>query len=138
MTFEVILPFLGSKKGENQLVPSLYCKDNTFSHEIQICFHSFYIYFCLLYFHNFFTFLVWQIVDKTKKDAALLRYILSMLFKPQRMQSPDCAEIYFLPCTSSDTVNFLWPCARRAAKTRRPLAVSIRWRKPCLLFLLRL
>ncbi len=137
MTFEVILPFLGSKKGENRLVSSLYCKDNTFSHEIQICFHSFYIYFCLLYCHSF-TFFSLADCGQTKKDAALLRYILSMLFKPQRMQSPDCAEIYFLPCTSSDTVNFLRPLARRAAKTRRPFAVSIRWRKPCLLFLLRL
>lgn len=46
--------------------------------------------------------------------------------------------VYFLPWTSSDTVNFLRPFARREANTRRPLAVCIRWRKPCLLFLLRL
>ena len=43
--------------------------------------------------------------------------------------------VYFLPCTSSETVNFLRPLARRAANTRRPLAVCMRWRKPCLLFL---
>jgi len=43
---------------------------------------------------------------------------------------------YFLqPLNSSDTVNFLRPLARRAAKTRRPLAVAILSRKPCLFFL---
>ena len=45
------------------------------------------------------------------------------------------AADYFLPWTSSETVNFLRPLARRAANTRRPFAVCIRWRKPCLLFL---
>lgn len=35
-------------------------------------------------------------------------------------------------------MSFLRPLARREAKTRRPLAVAIRWRKPCLLFRLRL
>lgn len=54
------------------------------------------------------------------------------------IKSREVRNYYFLPWTSSETVNFLRPFARRAANTRRPLAVSIRWRKPCLLFLLRL
>lgn len=50
-----------------------------------------------------------------------------------------CAEDYFLrPLNSSETVSFLRPLARREANTRRPLAVVIRSRKPCLFFLLRL
>ena len=48
------------------------------------------------------------------------------------------AENYaYLNVDSSDTVNFLRPLARRAANTLRPLAVDIRWRKPCLLILFR-
>ena len=39
---------------------------------------------------------------------------------------------------SSDTVSFLRPLARREANTRRPLAVDILRRKPCLFFLFRL
>lgn len=39
--------------------------------------------------------------------------------------------------SSEDTVSFLRPCARRAARTRRPFGVLIRSRKPCLLTLLR-
>lgn len=38
---------------------------------------------------------------------------------------------------SSETVSFLRPRLRRAASTRRPLAVSMRLRKPCLFFLRR-
>ena len=39
--------------------------------------------------------------------------------------------------SSDDTVNFLRPRRRRAAKTRRPLGVDMRSRKPCLLRRLR-
>lgn len=42
-----------------------------------------------------------------------------------------------MPQNSSDTVSFLRPLARRAASTRRPLAVDMRLRKPCLLRRLR-
>lgn len=47
---------------------------------------------------------------------------------------------YFLkyinyPLYSSETVNFFLPCARREANTRRPLAVAILERNPCLFFL---
>lgn len=38
---------------------------------------------------------------------------------------------YFL-CISSETVNTFLPLARRAAKTRRPFAVAMRSRNPCL------
>lgn len=55
-----------------------------------------------------------------------------------KLRCREKRNYYFLPWTSSETVNFLRPFARRAANTRRPLAVCIRWRKPCLLFLLRL
>ena len=41
----------------------------------------------------------------------------------------------FTPLYSSDTVNFLRPLARRAANTRRPFAVAILSRKPCLFLL---
>jgi hypothetical protein len=44
---------------------------------------------------------------------------------------------YFFPFLSSDTVNFLRPRFLRAATTLRPLADSMRSRKPCLFFLLR-
>ena len=39
---------------------------------------------------------------------------------------------YFLPIGSSETVSFFLPLARRAAKTRRPLAVAILSLNPCL------
>ena len=39
---------------------------------------------------------------------------------------------YFLPRLSSETVSFFLPFARRAASTRRPFAVDILSRKPCL------
>jgi hypothetical protein len=39
---------------------------------------------------------------------------------------------YFLPRLSSDTVSFFLPFALRAASTRRPFAVDILSRKPCL------
>lgn len=42
---------------------------------------------------------------------------------------------FVVPLNSSDTVNFLRPLARRLANTRRPLAVAILSRKPCLFFL---
>jgi hypothetical protein len=45
---------------------------------------------------------------------------------------------YALCLASSETVNFLRPFARRAASTRRPLAVDILSRKPCLFRRLRL
>ena len=51
-TFEVVLPFLGPKKGRNCSVSSLYYKDTTFSHEIQICFDSCLFSIYLLYCHN--------------------------------------------------------------------------------------
>ena len=41
-------------------------------------------------------------------------------------------QIYFLPKLSSETVSFFLPFARRAANTRRPLAVDILSLKPCL------
>lgn len=45
---------------------------------------------------------------------------------------------YFLvPQYSSETVSFLRPCALREANTRRPLAVAILSRNPCLFFLFR-
>ena len=47
-------------------------------------------------------------------------------------------QTVYLPWCSLDTLSDLRPFLRRAERTRRPLAVSIRWRKPCLftLFLL--
>ena len=39
---------------------------------------------------------------------------------------------FFLPSSSSETVNFFLPLARRAANTLRPLAVDILSLKPCL------
>ncbi len=39
------------------------------------------------------------------------------------------------PQYSSDTLNFFLPLARRDANTRRPLAVAILERNPCLFFL---
>ena len=47
------LPFLGSKKGGNCVVSSLYYKDTTFSGEIQICFDSCFISIYLLYCRRF-------------------------------------------------------------------------------------
>jgi hypothetical protein len=44
---------------------------------------------------------------------------------------------YFLQDASSETVNFLRPFLRRAARTLRPFAVLIRLRKPCLFLRLR-
>ncbi len=66
--------------------------------------------------------------DATKKARCIApRFILCFL-----------GNRYFLtPTYSSETVNFLLPFARRAARTRRPLAVDILSRKPCLFFLLR-
>ena len=46
--------------------------------------------------------------------------------------------VAYLPWCSSETVSFLRPRARRAAKTRRPFLVDILSRKPCLFTLLRL
>ena len=43
----------------------------------------------------------------------------------------------YLFAFSEETVSFERPLLRRAASTRRPLAVAIRVRKPCLFFLLR-
>ena len=39
------------------------------------------------------------------------------------------------PLYSSETVSFFLPFARRAANTRRPFAVAILSRNPCLFFL---
>lgn len=60
--------------------------------------------------------------QKSKKTSAFLR------------QTP----MDYFPWCSLDTVRDLRPLRRRAARTRRPLAVCIRRRKPCLLILLRL
>lgn len=46
-----------------------------------------------------------------------------------------CKLYYAFLQYSSETVSFLRPCARRDASTRRPLAVAILSRKPCLFFL---
>jgi hypothetical protein len=43
----------------------------------------------------------------------------------------------YLPLFSSETDNLWRPFARRAVNTRRPFAVDIRSRNPCLFFLLR-
>ena len=49
---------------------------------------------------------------------------------------PLSIKDYFLvPQYSSDTVSFLRPLALREASTRRPFAVAILSRKPCLFFL---
>lgn len=49
--------------------------------------------------------------------------------------SKNSAAYAFTPLYSSETVSFFLPLARRAANTRRPLAVAILSRKPCLFFL---
>ena len=58
-------------------------------------------------------------------DALILFDYLESLIK-------DKKTYYFLPMLSSETVNLLRPLARRAANTRRPLAVDMRSLKPCL------
>lgn len=56
--------------------------------------------------------------------------------------SSVCFKLSYKGCRqdqySSETVNLARPLARREANTRRPFAVAIRARKPCLFFLLRL
>ncbi len=49
----------------------------------------------------------------------------------------DCkdSDYFLLPQYSSETVSFLRPFALRDASTRRPFAVAILSRKPCLFFL---
>ncbi len=58
----------------------------------------------------------------------------SGLFYWYRITIDGIRPIYFL-YNSSDTVRTLRPLARRLASTRRPLAVDILRRKPCLLTL---
>ena len=64
------------------------------------------------------------------------------LWSPERVALPpsDSLEstvspLDYLLRNSSETVSFLRPLARRAAKTLRPFTVAIRARKPCLLIL---
>ena len=57
------------------------------------------------------------------------------LFSHFRFLCGNTHNSHLLPWTSSETVSFLRPLARREASTRRPFAVCMRWRKPCLLFL---
>ena len=54
------------------------------------------------------------------------------------MSLSEAVAATYLPWCSSETVSFLRPRARRAAKTRRPFFVDILSRKPCLFTLLRL
>lgn len=49
----------------------------------------------------------------------------------------EMKDHFLVPQYSSDTVSFLRPCALRDAKTRRPFAVAILSRNPCLFFLFR-
>ena len=69
--------------------------------------------------------------ERTKKSRkTLIQYfaaLLNLIF-----QRTDYA---FTPLYSSDIVSFLRPLARRAANTRRPFAVAILSRKPCLFLL---
>ena len=64
--------------------------------------------------------------------------------KTKKVKAFDKKNLYFpysftnridYPLYSSDTVSFALPFARRAANTRRPLAVAILERNPCLFFL---
>ena len=68
-----------------------------------------------------------KICMKNKRGKALnfASFILSVLMD----------YFFVVPLYSSDTVNFLRPLARRLANTRRPFAVAILSRKPCLFFL---
>ena len=70
---------------------------------------------------------------KTKKVKAFCR---KNLYFP--LVSPVDSGRTDYPQYSSDTVNFALPFARRAANTRRPFAVAILARNPCLFFLFRL
>ena len=80
---------------------------------------------------------VCTIIMDTKKAASrpcLIRNACCFLSPatglPVRQTKPAVAD--YFPWCSSDTVNFLRPCARREANTRRPFFVAIRSRKPCL------
>ena len=79
---------------------------------------------------------VCTIIIDTKKAASrpcLIRNACCFLSPatglPVRKTKPAVAD--YFPWCSSDTVNFLRPCARREANTRRPFFVAIRSRKPC-------
>ena len=76
----------------------------------------------------------------TKKTTS--RPMWFFLWSPERVALPpsDSLEstvspLDYLLRNSSETVSFLRPLARRAAKTLRPFTVAIRARKPCLLIL---
>ena len=66
-----------------------------------------------------------------KKETMARRTIVSEKLKT----SLGRQGYFFKPLNSSEIVSFLRPFARRAANTRRPLAVAILSRKPCLFFL---
>ena len=61
-------------------------------------------------------------------------HIVDIKQKEQPLKLLFCISYHL---SSDDTVNFLRPRRRRAAKTRRPLGVDMRSRKPCLLRRLR-
>ena len=64
---------------------------------------------------------------------SLLTFSLFWVHKKKQKFPP--AFTTYLPWCSLDTVRDLRPFLRRAERTRRPLAVCIRRRKPCLLIL---
>ena len=70
-------------------------------------------------------------MNKTKNGEENARVHLDLLRYAVWVRNPPD----YLPWISSETVSFLRPLARREARTLRPLAVAMRERKPCLLFL---
>ncbi len=56
-------------------------------------------------------------------------------FDTAHFQGMAAADYLCLKVFSSETVSFFRPFLRRLARTRRPLAVAILSRKPCLFFL---
>ena len=65
--------------------------------------------------------------EKAAKRCA--QHLAAFLFLPTYM------AYAFTPLYSSEIVSFLRPLARRAANTRRPFAVAILSRNPCLFLL---
>ena len=68
-------------------------------------------------------------------DFSLFTPHFFALLSAQKKQKFPPAFTTYLPWCSLDTVRDLRPFLRRAERTRRPLAVCIRRRKPCLLIL---
>ena len=72
---------------------------------------------------NFFIILIIGCEITKKEDTTAFFFVLMY---------GEIQNYFFLPNSSSETVNFFLPLARRAANTLRPLAVDILSLKPCL------